>query len=453
MGRGDAAHPKPEAPMTRFRIFSLAVAVLVVVSSSYAIQRLAGPPAGDTTATPIPGVVTAGLQLPQLDRQIVDIESQLAEGNPSAHLSRFLGRLYLEKAQLTGDIWLYSLAERSLRQAATLRPGDPESISLLATAALATHDFQRAKALAQEALQWDPTYLDAGVILADSQIELGEYEEAAAGYNQLAVTAGGDAAVMVRLARLAFLRGETEAALSLATAAEASAVGAGGYSNRVAFYQAFLATLALDLGDYELARRAAVRAVATDPNGFLAQATLGSVEAALGNTERAIELYESATEAVPTPEYLAALGDLYVLADEPELASNAYEAVALLAGNGSVYNRHQVLFLADHNLDADIAVELAAAELVHRQDIFGYDSYAWALFRAGMYSEARQASDTALRLGTQDAAIYFHVGMISAALGERARAAAELQRALDISPQFDPLLAAEARATLEEVRS
>ena len=50
-------------------------------------------------------------------------------------------------------------------------------------------------------------------------------------------------------------------------------------------------------------------------------------------------------------------------------------------------------------------------------------------------------------------AIYFHAGMISAALGERARAAAELQRALDISPQFDPLLAAEARATLEEVRS
>jgi Tfp pilus assembly protein PilF len=56
----------------------------------------------------------------------------------------------------------------------------------------------------------------------------------------------------------------------------------------------------------------------------------------------------------------------------------------------------------------------------------------------------------ALRLGTRDAQLYYHAGMIAQAAGEKAAARDYLQRALQLNPQFDPLQAAMARQALEQ---
>ena len=57
----------------------------------------------------------------------------------------------------------------------------------------------------------------------------------------------------------------------------------------------------------------------------------------------------------------------------------------------------------------------------------------------------------ALRLGTRDARLYYHAGMISTALGERKQAAEYLRSALEINPTFDVLGADVARRTLGEL--
>jgi Flp pilus assembly protein TadD len=86
-----------------------------------------------------------------------------------------------------------------------------------------------------------------------------------------------------------------------------------------------------------------------------------------------------------------------------------------------------------------------------RRDIYGYDALGWVLYRMGRFDEARQALDEALAMGTPDARLWLHAGMISAALGDDDRAREELSRALALHPNVDPLLAPEASRTLERL--
>ena len=55
----------------------------------------------------------------------------------------------------------------------------------------------------------------------------------------------------------------------------------------------------------------------------------------------------------------------------------------------------------------------------------------------------------ALRLGTQDARLFFHAGMIYHRLSKPSEAQAYLQRALRLNPHFHPLQAGIAKLTLE----
>jgi Flp pilus assembly protein TadD len=99
----------------------------------------------------------------------------------------------------------------------------------------------------------------------------------------------------------------------------------------------------------------------------------------------------------------------------------------------------------------DRAVELTEREVRVRKDIYGYDAYAWALYKAGRLEEARAASQQALRLGTLDPELWYHAGMISAALGADELAREQLGRSLSLGPAFDPLQAPVARRTLRDL--
>jgi len=85
-----------------------------------------------------------------------------------------------------------------------------------------------------------------------------------------------------------------------------------------------------------------------------------------------------------------------------------------------------------------------------RRDIYGADAVAWTALKAGKLAEAQAAIKEALRLGTQDAKLFYHAGMIARAAGNRASARAYLQQALRLNPQFDPLQALIAKKALED---
>jgi tetratricopeptide (TPR) repeat protein len=157
------------------------------------------------------------------------------------------------------------------------------------------------------------------------------------------------------------------------------------------------------------------------------------------------------------PEYIAALGDVHSKIGKSEEARKQYELVEYIgklnALNQALYNRELAYFYADHDLKLEEGLGLAQRELNYRRDVYAYDVLAWNLYKNGKAEEARKAINNALRLGTKDAKIFYHAGMIYRRLGEKEKAQEHLRRALSINPYFHIFFADNATRALEELES
>jgi len=118
-----------------------------------------------------------------------------------------------------------------------------------------------------------------------------------------------------------------------------------------------------------------------------------------------------------------------------------------------MYNRQLVMFDADHDRNAISAYRSAKQEYAARHDILGADALAWTAFKARRNAEARTAMQAALRLGTNDPRLFYHAGLIARASGQTQAARAFLERALKLSPEFDPYQAIAAKRALTSLES
>ena len=149
------------------------------------------------------------------------------------------------------------------------------------------------------------------------------------------------------------------------------------------------------------------------------------------------------------------MGDTFAAASRGADAKGQYELVEaidrLYTASGVNTDLQMALFLADHGRASE-SVERARAALEYRPDIFAEDALAWALYRDGSYKEALLHSKRALRLGTKNALLLFHHGMILHRLGLLEEASEFLKMALATNPYFSPLYADEALRTIELIR-
>ena len=155
------------------------------------------------------------------------------------------------------------------------------------------------------------------------------------------------------------------------------------------------------------------------------------------------------------PEYAAALGEVFERIGQHEQARQQYALVEYIGKlnqlNQTLYNRELAYFYADRDIKAKEGLEFARRELDYRRDVYAYDVLAWNLYRNGKVEEARDAVEKALRLGTKDAKLFYHAGIIYRRLGELAKAKEFLNRALTTNPHFHVLFADHAANTLEEM--
>ena len=390
----------------------------------------------------------------ELSRLIDEFERQVKD-RPTATSLNFLAQMYLQRGRLTGDVATYVQAQVALQQAVRLAPLDVESRTLLASVLATTHDFAGAAREAGALASENPTDVAASAVLGDAQLELGAYADAAQTYGRLYADAPDSAAVIVRQARLAFLQGGVHRAERLANDAKDKALASAFGDAGLAFYTTFQAQLAHDTGHYDRAADLYSQALREAPGYYIALAGLARERAAQGRIDDAIKTYEQAVAAVPQPDAVAALGDLYRLRGDAAKAKIEYDtvgAIATLAAiNKQVYNRALAVYDADHDVNVDEAVRLAQTELSVRQDVYGYDAVAWALYKAGRYTDAKDAATKALAQNTPDARLLYHAGMVDKALGHLDAARTELRRALAISPKFDPVQAPIARAALADL--
>jgi tetratricopeptide (TPR) repeat protein len=382
---------------------------------------------------------------------------QRVKGDPDDFIAHNkLGGYYLQRLRETGNLTYLDLAFRTARAslAALSAEQNVGGLALLAQAEYAAHNFAAARDHALRLTKLAPGKSYPYQTLGDALLELGDYDQAADAFRHLERLSRGSVYTETRLARLASLRGETQAAerhYHKALAAALELIPAA--RETVAWCRWQLGETAFARGDYETAERHYQDALTTFPDYFRALASLGRVRAARGDLAAAIAHYERAVQIVPELHLVAALGDLYQLAGRAKEAAAQYalvEQIARLSAlHGALYNRQLALFYADHDLKAEAAYRHAAQEYEARRDIYGADALAWTALKAGRLAEAQTAIIDALRLGTRDARLYHHAGLIYHARGDRSQAVKYLKLALELNPGFDARQAEIARRTLQ----
>jgi tetratricopeptide (TPR) repeat protein len=460
-----AAPRIPRPPLRRIRPILIVAASIAIVGGSYVtnalrpapvrppVPQLAGP---ELPALAAPGDAPTGgpSGLGAIDHALRAWTSNLTRNGKDFLSATYIATLYEARGRLTGDIGDYSRAQTAADQALAIVPEYATAQVLQARLLQTLHDFPRALAAAQAILQKDPTVLQALATAGDAMLELGDVNGAAAAFAALETRAPGPA-VTARLSRLAFIKGDTGSAVSLAQRAWTEASAGGDTGPSLGWYAYLAGMTAINTGSPDEALSWLQKAAAVWPDSYLVLAGEARAQAALGQTDAAIASYQQAIAIAPQPDALTALGDLYALRGESNVAADQYatvEAIGHLAAvNQQVYNRQLVLFSVNHDRDLADALRLAQQELGVRKDAYGFDAEAWALLANGRAADADAAMATALAFGTRDAMLLYHAGEISLALGDSPKARDLLQQSLAIRGALDPFSAARARASLEQL--
>jgi tetratricopeptide (TPR) repeat protein len=311
----------------------------------------------------------------------------------------------------------------------------------------ARHQFKEALELGRQLYAKHPEEPSLLILIGDAHLELGNYEEAEKAYRDYLRSAAPDT-LPTRLSRLAELKGDTREALRLMEVAAEEERQARVTKEGGAWYQARLAEMHFNAGRLTEAGSHYEAALQSNPRYYVALAGLGRVRAAQGKTDEAIELHKKAAAVSPDPLVVTPLGDLYLQTGQSFLADVAHRQLEKAARGQAAYNRELALYYADHDKNLAEAVELAKADLKVRKDIYSYDTLAWALCKHKRYEEAAQAMTQALKLGTQDASLFYHAGMLQLGLGNRSKARDYLEKAQGLNPHFSILQAERARSAL-----
>jgi tetratricopeptide (TPR) repeat protein len=390
----------------------------------------------------------------QADRAIRAAEAEIDRAPQQNQGYVALAGAYMRKARESGDATYYLRAETAVRRALQLQPGSVVGLRTLAWVQTGKHEFHEALATAERLHTQLPDDPLVNGLVGDAAIELGAYERAEAAFQKMLDLQPG----LASYSRVAYLR-ELYGDLPGATELMTLAVRAGSPLDPepLAWCLVQLGNVYFNQGHLEESEAAYQQGLAVFPQYYQALAALGRVRGAQQRYAEALTLYQQAVAIVPTPDMVAALGDLLALLGKADKAEKQYALVEYIEHvnetNQVAYNRQLALFYADHDRKLSEAVTLAEAELQRRHDIYTYDTLAWAYGKNGRYADAWKAMEQALHLGTRDALLFFHAGIIAHGLGRKEQARDYLHQALTLNPHFHLIQTEVAKRMLTELEN
>ena len=392
---------------------------------------------------------------PTGDNPVPDTPAALAmfqervDRDPNAINLTLLAQLHVRRSRETGNVAELASAEIALKDALALQPNYGPAVLTQAAVLSGQHRFDEALTAARRAQQLDPR-LGALGLVGDVLVATGDYEGAKEAYSQLAPSSPGLGA---RWGHLDELEGDIEGAIRQTERAAAAGLDQGAVGEEAAWFQVRLGDLNFVIGNLSESDRRYRAAADLLPGYWSALAGRGKVSAARGDLERAVDFYESAAALVPRPEVMIALGDIYSITGELDRARDSYATIEVISQlSAGVYDRNLALFEAEHG-NPEKALALAQIGLEDRQDVYAYDTLAWALYKSGRYTEAGHAMEQAMSLGTRDPQLLFHSGAIWLALGNKSKARHDLEAALSLNSRFHPRHAVEAAELLAQARA
>ena len=379
-----------------------------------------------------------------------------AAGDPEGASDRAqLAALYLQRSRETADFADVLRAERAARASLALRTAHNAAAAVtLASSLMSQHRFADARDVAASLVAVAPRVPTYDALLGEACLELGDYACTRAALDAIDGRARTASVVAPTLARWAELRGDTATARVLLHRARALALSESGVPReRVAWWQLRVADLELRQGRARSAERALRAGLAASPEDHRLHAAMARLLAARHRWDDAIAHGERAVGVALDPATLGVMSDAYAARGDAARAAEYARTMEVAAGRQpGAYHRAWSLFLLDHGRQLPQVLEAARAELATRRDVHGHDLLAWALYRNGRVREARAAMAPALALGTQDALLLYHAGMIARADGDRQAARSYLTRALAVSAWFDHAGPDAARAVLDTLR-
>jgi len=366
-----------------------------------------------------------------------------------------LADAYIQRARQTGDVSDYSRAEAALKASLQSLPNDNyAAVARLASVYATKHQFGDALEAARQAIATDPSEPFGYAVMGDALLALGRYDDADNAYLRANTMAPGLSSFS-RLAYLLELRGDLKGAE--AQWQNALETDNGRRPEDTAWARVQVGDFYFSRGDLDAAQREYQQSVDVFPDFVHALAGLAKVRAVKDDYDDAASLYSRVVARYPAPEYVAALGDVYHAAGRDAEAARQYGLVdaidRLYKANGVNTDLQMALYFADHDVNLEEALRQARDVYAQRPSIQAADAFAWALYKSGRYQEALDYSDQALRLGTQDASMFFHGGMIHYRLGQYQEARSYLQKAVAINPRFSVLFSQTAADTLHELQA
>ncbi len=370
---------------------------------------------------------------------VASLQSSLYVKPKDEHSWALLGLAYQQRARETGDPSYYTKADGALHRALALDSKDYLIWSGLGSLALSRHRFSEALSLGEKAHALAPKIAVNYGVIGDALIELGRYPQAFETFNEMAHIQPS----LTSYARVSYARellGRTSRAIKAMKLAIDAATDT---KEPLAWTHVQLGKLYFGHGRYDAAAREELLALRIFPGYAYGLDALAQARAAQGRYAAAIVLEQQAVDAIPLPQYVAFLGDLYRVTGHPVLARRQYDLIGaidrLLQTNGVRTDVDIALFQADHGIRLHQALLRARVGRAERPSIDGDDVLAWTLYRNGNCAEALTYSKLALHLGTEDALKFFHRGMIERCLGHTATATTWFRRALALNPRFSVL--------------
>ena len=453
-----------QSPIVRFVIYKLA---LVLLFTSYALPSyaLATPQQkSDADLLKLSKTIQAEISTDTDQFGMIPTHEAIAqmkariEKNPVDYLSMtILGQLQMRDAKENDDHTSYVKAENSFRNSIKIFEDSKAAQVHLIAALQAQHKFKEALDQSEQALKIVPGNLVALAAKGDALLELGNIDDADKIFQEVAekIETPG---VLARNARVAELQGKTEAAISLIKKAREQSISLAEKKTTSAWYDFRLGYLYLNKGDHDLAKKAFERAIENNPAGTRSLDGLAKVYVAESNFQKAVELFEKSLSMELAPPTIAEYGDLLQLMGKPNEAKTQWDLAEKLMAEeakttGVAHYRERALFLLKHDRELKLALALAQKDIVNRQDVYSFDTLAWAFYKNEEFEKAFTCSEKALASGVEDAGLFFRMGMVAAKSGNEKAAVERLEKSLSINPSFDSADANVARTTIEQLKN
>ena len=305
-------------------------------------------------------------------------------------------------------------AQQEVDLALKYEPKNLEAVRVQCSLYLRLHEFEKALQVATDANRKIPDDVVFYGLIADADIELGNYPAAEEATQWMLNLRPGNTPALLHTARLREIYGDLEGAEQMLE--QALAQTAPFQSRERASDAVHMAHLAYLRGDLDTAWQWVARSLQWSPGFGEALSEEAAIEVKRGNAEHAVSLLQDRYATTKDARYLFRMAQALDSAGKGAEAAGAFqqfEAAALKVSQGEDNaNRELILYYVDVAHKPQEALRIAKAEASARHDVMTMDAYAWALYAVGDVSEGRKQIAQVVSVGTKEPEILKHRKLI-----------------------------------------